>query len=292
MLFDKYQKVKRLGDDEVNGLLNGQCYVFPKLDGTNASVWVDERGVICCGSRTRQLSEEQDNHGFCVWVNEELKLQRFMHNYQHLRLCGEWLVPHSLKTYREEAWRRFYVFDVMNGDDAYVHPSDYMAMLQEAELDFIPCTAIINDPSPEQIQAEADRNTFMMQDGHIGEGVVVKNYDFVNKFGRRTWGKLVRNEFKEKNGLEFGPRLLEGEAQIEREIAERYVTQALVDKERAKIETSPIQPRLLQQVYHSIVVDDLWTVLKKHKNPTINFKRLQAHCTRRTKVFATDLFGG
>jgi len=91
---------------------------------------------------------------------------------------------------------------------------------------------------------------------------------------------------------------------IEQEIADACVTQALVDKERAKIENEaaayssylaskvnlaclgwdlenppkkpgPIQPRLLNQVYHSVIVDDLWTVLKKNKNPTINFKRLQ-----------------
>ena len=28
------------------------------------------------------------------------------------RLFGEWLIPHRLRTYRDDAWKRFYVFDV------------------------------------------------------------------------------------------------------------------------------------------------------------------------------------
>ena len=35
--FKKYQHVERLGTSEVQGIENGMCYVFPKIDGTNAS---------------------------------------------------------------------------------------------------------------------------------------------------------------------------------------------------------------------------------------------------------------
>jgi hypothetical protein len=65
--------VERLGSDEVSGILHGECHVFPKIDGTNASVWVDESGELCAGSRNRQLTLEKDNAGFYKWVLEHEK---------------------------------------------------------------------------------------------------------------------------------------------------------------------------------------------------------------------------
>jgi hypothetical protein len=288
--FDKYQKVKRVGDDECEGLLDGRVHVFPKLDGTNASVWVDESGEIKAGSRNRELSLDHDNHNFAGWVLQADDLRCFMRDYPYLRLYGEWLVPHTLKTYREDAWRRFYVFDV-EFDGRYLSYEEYQPLLHRYNLDYIPCLAILNNPAREDLGRYLERATFMMQDGHLGEGIVAKNYYYLNKFGRPNWGKIVRAEFRDANNKEFGPPVLDCASQVEIEIAEQYVTQALVDKERAKIETSPIQPRLLQQVYHSIIVDDLWTILKQRNGAIINFKRLQGAVTRRTKKFAPDLFG-
>lgn len=60
-VFVKYQSLERLGTTEVIGIEQGRCYVFPKIDGTNASVWVCDKGEIHAGSRTRKLSLESDN---------------------------------------------------------------------------------------------------------------------------------------------------------------------------------------------------------------------------------------
>lgn len=50
MNFHPYQHVEKLGTAEVDGILDGTVYVFPKLDGANASVWLDD-GEVKCGSR-------------------------------------------------------------------------------------------------------------------------------------------------------------------------------------------------------------------------------------------------
>ena len=42
MKFEKYQHVERFGTSEVEGIELGRTYVFPKLDGTNASVWLED----------------------------------------------------------------------------------------------------------------------------------------------------------------------------------------------------------------------------------------------------------
>ena len=44
--FIKYQHIERWGMDEVEGIEIGTCHVFPKLDGTNASVYLDNDGCL------------------------------------------------------------------------------------------------------------------------------------------------------------------------------------------------------------------------------------------------------
>ena len=40
MEFRKYQHIERYGRNEVLGIEQGVCYVYPKIDGTNSSVWL------------------------------------------------------------------------------------------------------------------------------------------------------------------------------------------------------------------------------------------------------------
>jgi hypothetical protein len=49
-------------------------------------------------------------------------------------------------------------------------------------------------------------------------------------------------------------------------------------------------PRLLGTVYHELIAEELWDAVKKHKDPTINFKKLKAHSILWTKKYAGDLF--
>jgi hypothetical protein len=292
MKFDKYQHVERLGRSGVTGLTEGTCHVFPKLDGTNASVWLDDEGLIQCGSRRRHLSLTSDNAGFCAFVASGIRpLYDLLYDAPTLRLFGEWLVPHTLKVYREDAWRKFYVFDVMDGDK-YVPYEIYKVLLEDFDIDYIPCIAVVEHGRREQFESIAERNDFLMQPGEIGEGVVIKNYDYTNKYGRVTWAKLVRSEFSEQHVKHGGPPVVQGAKTVERDIAAKYVTQTLVDKERAKIvdEGRPIQPQLLGMVWHCILTEEVAEAVKKMKNPTIDFRVLQSCVNARVKEHAKDLF--
>ena len=40
--FQKYLHLERYGTDGVDGITIGQCHIFPKLDGTNASFWYEQ----------------------------------------------------------------------------------------------------------------------------------------------------------------------------------------------------------------------------------------------------------
>lgn len=293
----KYMHVERLGTDEVEGLLDGTVYVFPKIDGTNGVIWYED-GIVKAGSRNRELTLDKDNAGFYNWVQSQDNIKDFLNTHPNLVLYGEWLVPHTIKTYREDSWRKFYVFDVGVRTDNVIRLlpySEYKDELTTFNLEFLPPLVIIKNPTIEKIKEYAEGNFYLMTDGNIGEGVVRKNYDFYNKYGRQTWGKLVRTEFKEKHFKNGGTPVIEL-LTVEDKIVSEYVTQTLVDKEYEKIRVSEngwqskFIPRLLNIVYYTLITEESWNFIKQFKNPKIDFKRLQALTFAKTKELRPDIF--
>lgn len=52
-------------------LAKTDCYIVEKIDGTNASVYIDEYGCLTkIASRNRFITPEDDNFGFAKWVTE------------------------------------------------------------------------------------------------------------------------------------------------------------------------------------------------------------------------------
>jgi len=308
MEFKKYQHLERFGTTEVQNIELGRTYIFPKIDGTNASVWIDEKGEVQAGSRKRHLTLESDNAGFYAWVKQQNNLLEYLKENPKHRLYGEWLVPHSLKTYKEDAWRNFYVFDVAidkdeseithEADDKinYLPYDDYKPLLEAKEINFIAPISIITNASYEQLVNQLMKNVFLIEDGKgVGEGIVIKNYDFKNKYGRNTFAKIVTSEFKEKHSKVMGASEIKGKKMVEEEIAKEFVTTALVDKVYAKIENdkgfnSRSIPQLLNTVFYDVVKEDAWNFVKKHKNPSINFKTLQHFVFAEVKEKSPQLF--
>lgn len=295
MSFLKYQHLERFGTDEVEGIELGTCYVFPKVDGTNASVWFED-GEIKAGSRRRQLTLDNDNAGFYAWASQDKYLQDFFTEHPSIRLFGEWLVPHSLKTYRDDAWRKFYVFDMVTPEGNYLHYETLQMFCEESALDYIPPLRVIKNGNLEMFTKLLAINDYLIEDGKgSGEGIVIKNYDFVNKYGRVTWAKIVTSEFKEKHHKNMGAPSMTGKSMIEQAIAEKYVTPALVEKtyEKIKLENgwnSKMIPRLLSTVYHEVITEETWHFIKEHKNPTINFRDLQKFVILQIKQARPELF--
>ena len=69
MTFIRYPHLERFGNAGVQDIEFGVTHVFPKLDGTNASVWHEDG--IKAGSRNRVLSVESDNAGFFAHILEK-----------------------------------------------------------------------------------------------------------------------------------------------------------------------------------------------------------------------------
>ncbi len=180
MEFQKYQHVEKFGTTEVEGIENGTCSVFPKIDGTNASVWF--ASGVHAGSRKHEVTLSKDNAGFCAYALSQPNIHELLSKIQNLRLFGEWLVPHTLKTYRDDAWRRFYVFDVVEdvGEGfRHIPYEEYKPMLEEFGIEYIPPIAVVKNGSYETFISLLDKNTYLIKDGEgFGEGIVVKNYEY------------------------------------------------------------------------------------------------------------------
>ncbi len=301
MEFKKYQHLERFGNDEVEGIELGKLYIFPKLDGTNAQVWLDDEGNIKAGSRNRELTLEKDNAGFYKFILENENIKKYLEKHPTHRLYGEFLVPHSLKTYREDAWRRFYIFDVCldKEDDTveYIPYDLYKPLVEEFELDYIPPIVTMTNGSYEYFIRTLNNNTFMIQDGRgVGEGIVIKNYDYYNKYKKQIWAKIVTNEFKEIHKREMGVNNIKTEKVIEREIVDNYCTEAFIEKEYCKIlnETGEWSnrkiPMLLERVFSELIKEESWNIIKRYKNPTINYKTLNALVINKIKSLKSDIF--
>jgi len=170
-------------------------------------------------------------------------------------------------------------------------------MLEEFDLDYIPPIATMTNGTYEGFLKALERNVFLIEDGKgFGEGIVIKNYDFYNRCGRQVWAKIVTNEFKEKNAKTFGAPSIQTNKMIEEEIVDHYCTPALIEKEYAKIVNandgwrSQYIPMLLSTVFHELVTEETWNIVKKMKMPTINYKTLNTLVIGKIKTVKADIF--
>ena len=199
MDFKKYQHIEKLGSSEVDGILNGTVYVYYKIDGTNGCIWLNQDGMLSFGSRNRELFWNADNADFLKSiVNDERThdaLLHYLHHHPTHIIYGEWLVPHTLKTYNENAWKKFYIFDIYDTETGkYVPYESYAELFDERypNLYYIPLLAKLENPTEEELKKLLDStgNWLVKENSGLGEGILIKNYDFINRYGRINWAKM------------------------------------------------------------------------------------------------------
>ena len=54
-----------------------------------------------------------DNYHFYEQLHKDIRFIEFFQKYPHVRIFGEFLVPHQIKYYEKDVWKKFYVFDVV-----------------------------------------------------------------------------------------------------------------------------------------------------------------------------------
>lgn len=207
-------------------------------------------------------------------------------------------MPHTVKHYRQEMWRKFYVFDVYDKEqEKFLEYDAYQPLLEQHKLTYIPCIKKIKNGSWENFLAEAKACRFGLpdEDPRPGEGIVIKNYNWVNRFNGVTWAKIVNGEFKDDFHAKMGAPTHENKSAAAT-IADKACTESLIDKEYAKIVADVGEwgrkyiPRLLHTVYYSVVTEELWDCLKHINKASVNFQELQKLCEQKVKEHRKDIF--
>lgn len=300
--YKSFTHVERLGKDETDGILNGTCYISPKLDGTNAVVWYAD-GCVCAGSRTRELSPLSDNAGFYDWVHsddpEAVLLRRMLQENRHLIVYGEFGVGRvaHIKDYDETAHNKLWIFDMYDTiKETYVHPETVMNVCVACGLQdwWVPYTTIEN-PTQEQIQNLAENNQFLLSNAnHAGEGVVIRNPAFRNKWGNYVIAKFVLDEFKQRAG-QSKVKTDSKRIDCEQNIVDYYVTEAELAKAKAKValaigtefdkKNGKCVGMYLNLVFNDAVLAEMSDICKRYKRPVIDFQVLSNLCSIKAREY-------
>lgn len=163
--------------------------IWEKLDGANSSLEAIG-GQLKCYSRNTELDESNTLRGFYNWVNEHFEGDLLE---EGCILYGEWLVRHKLD-YGENA-NKFYLFDVYDKEkEEYLDIEDVKDTATKYNLELAPILYEGEFKSIEHIESFVGDSLL----GEVGEGVVVKNYDYRDQFGNQMFTKFVSEEFTEK----------------------------------------------------------------------------------------------
>lgn len=302
----KFLHVTRL--DEVSGILaaGDERYVFPKLDGTNGTIWADEDGTVHAGSRNRELSLEDDNAGFCkhVLTSDAMEpIRKFCVEHPNFVVCGEWLggkAGHIKQYFQKEFW----VFDVHHkqdddmvvGNDGYKSYKVYSEWLSDYPYVVPPMEVFSKDMevTVEDIAELAEKNSFNLPNGVIGEGVVVKAYHYRDSWGNYQEGKLVRDEFRaDKGKKKVSPEVCDGK--VEEAIADDLVTASDVEKCKHKVadlmgqefslKDGKMIGGVIEMAFTDLLQEEIMVIYKKYGKYPISLKVLKGCVTKKVKGY-------
>ena len=273
--FKKYEKIHRLGKEETEDILLGFCHVTEKIDGANTSIWLDDEGVIRMGSRTRILGDEEFN-GFVPYVKAHVGIKRCLEENPLWHLYLEWMVRHTI-SYKETAYKKAYLFDIYDGEK-YLPQDEVIEVGKKYGIETVPYHGILENPTLEQLNEFVGKTEF----GDRGEGIVIKNLDFVNKFGDVVYAKIVTESFKEDNAVVFGGNNKHSDSYWEMWVVNKFMTLGRIEKIINKIQAVLPEgeviglkhtPRVAGTAYHDLITEECWEIA--NKTSQINFTILK-----------------
>lgn len=286
--YRSYMHIEKLGTTDTDGILTGTCYISYKIDGTNSSVWLKDDGTLGFGSRNRELSLDADNANFMKLMSQNPNIREelliYLTKFPTRTVYGEWLVPHTIKRYKADAWKKFYVFDVYDNEtEKYLNYDLWADDIAKncSSVEVIPLIAKLENPTVDELIALLEKTGDYLVTEGVGEGMVIKNYDFVNRYGRTVWAKLLTEDFKVHKDK---TRKANTEAKVENETEHKIIQMLTVEhiqKEHAKLIeakgdwSSKYIFELLNRVFDEFLRDNFEIFIKKLRMPTINFRVLK-----------------
>ena len=223
--FKEYTDIVRLGHKTTVGVLNVGDYITitEKIDGANASFILNEDGEVDSFSRNTKVTEENTLRGYYGWIKENIKPDLLNPKYRYF---GEWLVSHKVQ-YKPEFYQNFYLFNIYD-EEIQEYLSDVIMRSEAARLGIKTVPLIYEGEyiSFEHLMQFVGKSDIAI---NFGEGIVVKNVSYRDKYGHQIFVKLVHADFAEIQKQKT-PKDPNRPLTIEQEFVNMCITKARVDK--------------------------------------------------------------
>lgn len=294
--FRKYEKIYRLGKDEVLGILDVPVYVQEKIDGANLSCWW-ENDWVHVGSRSNDLTKNGNEfNGAVHYINAHKGITEFFSipENQKCTLYGEWLVRHTI-AYKETAYRKFYMYDIYDNEkEEYLDQPSVQAIAEQYSIEYVPILGTFPYADEAAIKALVGKTHF----GDRGEGVVIKpKTPYKNQFGDNVYAKVVTESFKEDNAVVFGGNNKFSDTYWEIYVVNKYITLPRVEKIMHKLQPEVNEkldmkhiPRIMGMVYHDMITEEGWDIAKDV--PKIDYQVLKRIADKKSKQVYVDILDG
>lgn len=283
--YKSFHHVLKVDKPDVEGVLHGTLEVFPKIDGSNGEMFAKD-GKVCYGSRKREVTCEDDNANFANYMsnstNDEIvAMRQYVLDHPNYIVYGEWLggvdgmkFTGSLKGYTEGGFIVFAVFDIESG--RYLRYDEWHDDIAAIYHLVVPRIAILTDPTIDDVVALLDKTDYLRPEGNPGEGIVLYNYDFYDKWNHFAGiVKLVREDFLNSKSRKSKAREAKAAGETEREFVEEFCTVSEISKAQAKVMVAmgvdewtndkALIGRTMNEVVTSVIEDNLVDFIFKKK---------------------------
>lgn len=265
-MFRKYESVVRYGKKRTEEIVAPGEYItiWEKLDGANASFKLVD-GEIKAYSRNQELDGSNTLRGFYDWAVNTLDKSKLR---EGITYYGEWLVPHKV-VYNEDAYRKFYLFDVLKINGYYASSDSVRLMARSLGCELAPILYEGEFRSIDHIVSFVGNSKF----GEEGEGVVVKNIIKKN-MESAPYLKFVSKKFSEMQMIPTKSKsvgidgTVEGMLNVPRveKLINKLIDEGKVPSELDFTDMGTLLKALGSSVYDDIIEEELDTILAKIKH--------------------------
>lgn len=194
---NSYPKVYNIGHKAVRSIFEEPVWIEEKFDGSQASF-----GVIDGELKFKSKNKLWDIHGPCDMFEDGVAYLKEIQN----KLEEGWIYraeyfknrKQNSIAYDKLPQNHFKLFDVMTGLEDYINPEELHGIAENLGIGKPNIFGYKKVDGIEELKALLDKESVL--GGAKIEGVVVKNYERFGKDKKPLMGKLVRKDFKEKNG--------------------------------------------------------------------------------------------
>jgi len=281
----KYPKIHQLGTIENKGILDEIIVIESKIDGANFRCrYLPEEDKLIFGSRNNELLENTNEN---EWIAIRAYKKAFEKHKEafipNIIYFSESMQKHTISYENIPDTIGYDIFDLERNEFW-----DWKKAKRVFENIGIPFINIHYEGPGKEITVdklkEFIKNSPYRKEGD--EGVVIKCYGKLNKFGRPLFAKLVTDSFKEENKKVFNQGNPSEKQNNEDKILNTYFTINRFNKainhfkeENIQIEIS-LMPKLYKYISEDIMSENILTIMNDYNN--IDFKIFNHNVAKRT----------